>query len=331
MARSVIKHMKISVIICTHNPKEKYLQRTLQALSVQSLPMVDWELILVDNASEAPVEGRFPTAWHPAARTVRETELGLTPARLCGIRESSGRILVFVDDDNLLGKDYLENAWRIAESHPFLGAWGGTCLAEYEKEPPAWFDAYEGNIAVRRIDTATWSNRYFDYASTPVGAGMCLRSEVALGYSDRLINDKTTVCLDRKGSSLMSCGDHDMAWTSMELGLGVGVFPSLELVHIIPPGRTKADYILKLLEADACSSALLRHRIMGSVNWPSPPRRFHKLRTFIRSGINLLAARKENIHSMANAARLRGSMVAKNILKQDKVGNSSSDTGYLIQ
>ena len=46
---------------------------------------------------------------------------GLTYARLRGIKEASGDLLVFVDDDNVLDPDYLETVQRVAEEKPFLG------------------------------------------------------------------------------------------------------------------------------------------------------------------------------------------------------------------
>ena len=92
----------ISVIICSHNPRPEYLRRTLEALKAQTLPTKDWELLLVDNASKEPLAGRFDLSWHPNARHVRENELGLTTARLRGIREAHSDLLVFVDDDNVL-------------------------------------------------------------------------------------------------------------------------------------------------------------------------------------------------------------------------------------
>lgn len=312
--------MKVSVIICTHNPKENYLRRTLDALRNQSLPYEKWELLVIDNASNAPVDTNFDISWHPNGRILQERELGLTPARLRGIDESSGGILVFVDDDNLLAKDYLETGLRIGESHPFLGAWGGSCLAEYEEEPPEWFKPYEGHIAVRKVDKASWSNRYFDYESTPVGAGMCIRGEVARHYRDRIRNASNAVRLDRKGSTLMSCGDHDMAWTSMEVGLGIGVFPELSLVHIIPEGRTREDYVIKLLEGSACSSAVLRYQITGSVDWPPAPRAYPRLRAFVRSGINLFVPPKRDMHALIRAARLRGMGMAKEMLCRNTSG-----------
>ena len=53
---------------------------------------------------------RFNISWHPNGRHVREDELGLTPARLRGVAEAVAELLVFVDDDNILDPDYLEQA-----------------------------------------------------------------------------------------------------------------------------------------------------------------------------------------------------------------------------
>jgi hypothetical protein len=76
--------------------------------------------------------------WHPSARYIREEVLGLTPARLRGIQEAQGELLVFVDDDSVLDSSDLEVAETIAKSRPDLGCWGaGRIEPEYEKPPPA--------------------------------------------------------------------------------------------------------------------------------------------------------------------------------------------------
>src|SRR5271154_1339560 len=99
--------MEVSVIICTHNPRLHYLRRTLDALAEQTLPKDRWELLLIDNMSREPVSSAWDLSWHPNARHVREEALGLTNARLRGIRESKGEYLVFIDDDNVAAADYL--------------------------------------------------------------------------------------------------------------------------------------------------------------------------------------------------------------------------------
>src|SRR5271168_5062239 len=99
--------MNLSVIICSHNPRPDYLQRTLDGLKSQTLPKQQWELLLVDNRSKDRLSERWDLSWHPYGRHVREEELGLTAAMLTGIREARGRILIVVDDDNVLASDYL--------------------------------------------------------------------------------------------------------------------------------------------------------------------------------------------------------------------------------
>src|SRR6266852_2942765 len=110
----------LSVMICTHNPRSDYLRRCINALRGQTLPYDRWELVVVDNRSDELVADRIDLSWRPEARIVREETLGLTPARLRGIRETKGELLVFLDDANVLDTDFLETALRTAEDKPFL-------------------------------------------------------------------------------------------------------------------------------------------------------------------------------------------------------------------
>ena len=138
--------LPVSVIICTHNPREDYLRRVLDALRAQTLPKEQWELLLVDNASHESLAGKWDLSWHPQARHLREEKTGLTHARLCGIAAAQGELLVFVDDDNVLRSDYLAACLKIASEHPHLGAWGGSCVAEYEIAPPEELRPWLGGL-----------------------------------------------------------------------------------------------------------------------------------------------------------------------------------------
>ena len=59
--------LEISVIICTHNPREDYLRRVLKALRAQSLSAEQWELLLIDNASKEPLAAAWDLSCSPAA------------------------------------------------------------------------------------------------------------------------------------------------------------------------------------------------------------------------------------------------------------------------
>ncbi len=249
--------MELSVIICTHNPRSDYFGRTLEALRAQTLVRVDWEMLVIDNASKQPVQERFDFSWHPAARVVREDKLGLTPARLRGIGEARGALLVFVDDDNVLDPDFLDVAKRIAAERPFLGAWSGQCRPGFEEQPEEWTRRYWGNLVIRQFDTDVWSNLPRLTDTMPCGAGLCIRRDVARYYLALNETGQRAIQLDRTGTSLLSGGDNDLAACACDVGLGVGLISALKLTHLIPPVRLTEDYLARLAEGIAYSSVLL--------------------------------------------------------------------------
>jgi glycosyltransferase involved in cell wall biosynthesis len=246
----------LSVIICTHNPRPDYLRRTLAALEAQSLPRAQWELLLIDNASERPLAQEWNLSWHPRARHVPERELGLTPARLRGIRESAGDLLVLVDDDNVLAADYLSAAAALFARREDLGVASGRLLPEYETPPPPWFRPYESWIAVRRLDASRWSN-FFDPRAEPCGAGMCVRKDIALRYAARASASAGQRILDRRGGSLLSGGDVAITKVAMGLGYSMGQFVDLNATHLIPSRRVSEAYLFNLYRNLQASGQLL--------------------------------------------------------------------------
>jgi hypothetical protein len=247
----------VSVVICTHNPRPGYFAKCLEALRSQTLSLSRWEFIVVDNRSDTPLADRVNLAWHPGARMIREETLGLTPARLRGIRESKGELLVFVDDDNVLDVDFLETALYTMEERPFLGSWSGQCRPGFEEPPPEWTRRYWGSLCIREFDHDVWSNLPRLPDTMPCGAGLCVRRNVAISYLHVHESGKRSVQFDRIGTSLMSGGDNDLAVCACVLGLGVGLVASLKLQHLIPPERLTVDYLARLAEGIHYSSALL--------------------------------------------------------------------------
>lgn len=247
----------VSVIICTHNPRFDYLGQVLQGLQAQTLPCSEWELLLIDNASEQLLSEKIDLSWHPNAYHIRENQLGLTPARVRGIQDAKAEILVLVDDDNILEPDYLEIALKIGKDWPMIGAWGGQAKARFEETPPDWTKSFWGYLAIREFDQDKWSNLLNQLETVPFGTGLCVRKFVAEKYVELVKNDPKRANLDRKGNLLLSCGDVDLALTSCDLGLGTGLFTALKLTHIMPPSRFQEDYLLKILEGTCYSITIL--------------------------------------------------------------------------
>ncbi|PYV61562.1 MAG: family 2 glycosyl transferase [Acidobacteria bacterium] len=248
----------ISVITCTHNPRPDYLAETVEALARQRLPFDRWEYLLIDNASSPERTPKVDLSWHPQARMIREETLGLTPARLRGIREAQGGLLVFVDDDNVLDPNFLEEAMKVADQKPFLGSWSGQCRACFDEPPPEWTRRYWGNLVIREFDSDVWSNMPRLPQTMPCGAGLCIRRVVAQRYLALHENgDRKRFQFDRTGDSLISGGDNDLAACACELGMGIGLISALKLTHLIPPERVTLDYLAKLAEGIYFSAVIL--------------------------------------------------------------------------
>lgn len=252
-------NLKISLILCTHNPRKDYLRETINGLKRQDLAYADWELLLIDNASNPAVKSQFDLSWHPNGRIIREEILGLTVARLTGITRSKGDIIVFADDDNILAKNYLTTTLFIAEKWPKIGAWGGSNKGQFEIEPPAHLSKFLIGLAVEEIKKDYWSNIPIWSRAVPFGAGLCVRREIAKAHANKVGSDKLRKQLGRTGSGLGAAEDTDLAFTACDLGYGTGRFTSLNLTHLIPASRLNDEYIARLFGGFMYSNTILKY------------------------------------------------------------------------
>jgi glycosyltransferase involved in cell wall biosynthesis len=254
----------VSVILCTHNPQPQYLTRVLVSLREQTLPTEQWEFLLVDNASTQPLAETWDISWHLRGRHIREEDLGLTPARLRGIQESSGDLLVFVDDDNLLAPDFLDQATAISELCPVLGAFGaGVLEPEFEVQPAPELRPHLNLLALRSEPSALWSNNTKDAHCKPWGAGLCLTRRVANFYRQLIADMGITAVVDRRGQRLFAGGDDVFSLAATEVDMGFGVFPELRITHLISAGRLNRQYFLRLIHDHALSHGVLAYMFDG--------------------------------------------------------------------
>ncbi|MBS0662242.1 MAG: glycosyltransferase family 2 protein [Verrucomicrobia bacterium] len=245
---------EIAVVISTHRPHAGRLARTLAGLRAQTLAPAHWELVLVDNASQPPVD---PAALAESApshlRLVVESTLGLTAARRAGVRSTQAPLIVMVDDDNVLAPDYLARVAGHFAAQPRIGALGGRSRPEFERAPPDWAREFDDLIACRDLGDQPLVGdghpppgdpRQIAYPRfAPIGAGLAIR-RVALR---RWLDDAAPGSLsDRRGQDLSSSGDNDIILHLLRDGWQVGYFPDLQLTHLIPSTRTAADYLARL-------------------------------------------------------------------------------------
>jgi glycosyltransferase involved in cell wall biosynthesis len=253
----------LSVIICTHNPRPEYLRRVLDALRKQILPKERWELLVIDNASNEPLARSWDLSWHPKGRHVFESKLGLTPARLCGMREAQTDLYVFVDDDNVLEENYLSEVLQISRDWPILGAWGSGCVQPiFELEPPEHLRRFLPEWTVRDVPAPLWGNVASCFEARPFGAGLCVRRSVAIAYR-QWCEQSFIQIMGRQGKALSSGEDDEICLIACKQGLGIGVFPQLRITHLIPKERICEDFLLKKIEGDMTAEFLLDYKFRG--------------------------------------------------------------------
>lgn len=285
--------VRLSAIICAHNPRRAYLEETLGSIrSQQGLPEgEEWELLLIDNASTPALESWVDVSTLPNARVIREEKLGLTHARLRSFHEARGEILLYIDDDNILAPDYFCETLAAFDDDPELGATGGKSIPRWEVEPPNWFELTGISLACRDLGderlTADWRNSQVERVypeCAPIGAGMGIRRRAYADYVEHVTQDPVRLALGRKGTDLASGEDNDMVLTLLANGWGVAYLPQLSLDHIIPENRLSETYLKRYARSSSRTwvQVLAVHNIApwpGLAAWTLP---FRKLRAWLR-------------------------------------------------
>ncbi|MDG5469930.1 glycosyltransferase family 2 protein [Deltaproteobacteria bacterium IMCC39524] len=155
--------VRLSIVVCTYNRYE-LLRCCLESLVDQSLSTGLYEVVIVDNNSTddtqliaADFAGRYNNF-----RVVSEEKQGLSHARNCGWRTSSGRFVAFIDDDAKAEPEWCERILHAFETvQPQPTAVGGEIRPWYQCTPPAWF--------VDDFEIRTWGDEAGFMAKTSGG------------------------------------------------------------------------------------------------------------------------------------------------------------------
>jgi len=293
--------ISVSIIICAHNPRPDYLRRVLQALRNQSLPLTQWELLLVDNASKEPLGSLWDISWHPNGRHLVESTLGLAYARQTGIEQSAADILVFVDDDNVLESDYLSEVLKIAHQWPRLGIWGSNSISgEFEIPPSNNLKSYLPYLALRDAKTTCWTNVATCREALPCGVGLCVRANIAKAYV-QIAKQSSIKISGRSANSSLGGEDHEMAFVACKMGLGMGLFPELKLLHLIPKERVTEDYLVRLCESSEVSNYLLAYKWQQAM--PPNPMTLVGFVAVLKNALSQKSVQRRKYFALMRAAR----------------------------
>lgn len=101
--------VKISVIVPTYKP-HSYIEICLQSLFDQSLDQINFEVILVLNGDKEPYFSylRSLLGGREGYKLIYNERKGVSSARNMGIQEAVGDYIVFLDDDDFISSNFLE-------------------------------------------------------------------------------------------------------------------------------------------------------------------------------------------------------------------------------
>lgn len=225
----------VSIIIPTRNRK-KELIRCLNSL--KKVSYVYTETIVIDNAS---TDGtiRAVRKQFPKTKIIKLSKnKGAVGGRNAGIRIAKGDYLLFIDDDNVVTKPFLDKLMGLAESDPAIG-FVGPKMYYYQDKKRIWF-------AGVKFDLLTSRTHYIGINQIDHGQFDEVRE------IDQIPNVWLTMrqVINKIGgldeNYVMSYGESDWPMRAKRAGFKVVFCPESVIYHdITPPKNLKENILLR--------------------------------------------------------------------------------------
>ena len=246
----------LSVIICCYNGAER-LPETIKHIALQDVPSkISWELIIVnnnstDNTAEVALSETLKyTSLSTRYKIVNEPNAGLSHARHKGVAVSKYEHIIFCDDDNWLGENYLTTAYEILSGDEKIAAVGGQSEAVSDISFPDWWEDYKGGYAVGKQAETTGDVSYRKFLW---GSGLAFKKKLFLHAFNKL----PSLLSDRKGNELTSGGDSEICMRFLLMGYKLYYSEALTFKHYIEPFRLSWSYRKNLFDGFEKSKYIL--------------------------------------------------------------------------
>jgi len=261
--------MDITVAICTYNGAER-LPLVLNYLKSQILsPEVSWEIVVVNNNScdqTTQVVGLYQdnSRLGQRLRYASEARQGLAYARRRAVQLAKGKLVAFLDDDNLPDSRWLQAVFDFGQQHPTAGAYGSKIAGRYETPPPPDFERIACFLAI--IDRGDRPFRYdqLQHWLFPAGAGLVVRRQAWLASvpAQPALTGVKAQQLSGKGEDIET-----LSYLRKD-GWQIWHNPAMQIEHVVGCDRLTSSYLLKLFRGVGLS----RHhtRTIRFKQWQKP-------------------------------------------------------------
>lgn len=239
-----------SVVICTYN-RSHYLKRVLEKFPKVNFSIKSFELIIIDNNSTDDTKdvcNNFRNRYSQINfHYCFEKKQGLSIARNIGINLSKGKFVVFLDDDALVDKDWLNALFGTFENHN-ADVVGGKVELLFENEKPQWLE----NDLLIYLSHLDWSNEEIEIDLQKqwlVGANIAFKKSIFTEY-------KFLTILGRNGKTLLSGEETEICQRIQNKGGIIYFSPKAIVHHIVLPDRLMKNFFIKRFYYGAFSNAI---------------------------------------------------------------------------
>jgi len=256
-----------TVAIPTYNGETR-LPKLIERLRSQTgIEHLSWEILVVDNNSSdqtAKVIQEYQANWQEVCplRYCLETEQGAAFARQRAVREARGKLIGFLDDDNLPDSEWIYQAYCFAGQHPKGGAFSGQIHGEFEVEPPENFRRIRAFLSIREHGPKP---KLFepDKLRLPTAAALVVRKQA---WEESV--PKRPLLKGRLGDSMLGGEDYEVLLYLHQASWEIWYNPHMHTYHQIPPWRLERDYLLSL--SRGCGLATCQLCLINAHHWQKP-------------------------------------------------------------
>lgn len=174
--------LSISVIVPVYNESAN-IEHCLLALREQTV-LPDETIVIDNNCTDDTIEKAKKCNF---VRVIKEPKQGMSPARNAGVANAHGDIILSIDGDTALRKDYIESLHKLF-SDPGLGAVTGFIESRFEIIPKS---SYVLNWLYYAFTEAFFGHKVL------FGSNMAFRSKYWKEIKGLLINDDTKIHEDQ--------------------------------------------------------------------------------------------------------------------------------------
>src|SRR5208283_2732953 len=232
--------MHVTVILCTYNGCQT-LPKALSSVAASVMPSsVEWEVLVVDNNSQdrtpEVVEDfclRFPGRF----RYLFEPQPGKSYALNSGIRNATGNILAFIDDDVTVDPAWLANLTSSLHCGGWQGA-GGRIILLWPDKVPNWV-TMDGPRARHGLPGFDQGEVAKELDGPPFGTNMAFRREMFEKYGDFRTD------LGPSPYSQIRAEDTEFGRRLIAAGVKLRYEPSAVVFHPVPEERMRKNYLLQ--------------------------------------------------------------------------------------